>query len=138
MQLVTKDGSSWSAFTLRKSERHLIVFNPSQSEPRINSVCMHELSHIILGHKLHDAGISDEGLLVPSNYHKEQEDAADWLGGTLLLPRPALLSLRERKLSDPDIKIEYQVSQQMITWRFRMTGVDVQLRNRSRSKAESR
>lgn len=121
---------SWSAFTLRIDNRHLIVYNSSQSSARVNSVCMHELSHIILGHDLHDANISTDGHLVPSNYNKEQEDEADWLGGTLLLPRPTLLKIRSTGLTDDQTETEYLVSEDMIKWRFRMTGVDYQLSNR--------
>ncbi len=129
-QLTEIDPGSWSAFTLRIENRHLVVFNSAQSSARINSVCMHELSHIILGHELHGADVSPDGHLIPSNYNKEQEDEADWLGGTLLLPRPALLHIRNSKLSNEQIEEDYQVSNDMIKWRFRMTGVDIQLSNR--------
>jgi len=131
-QLTEIDADSWSAFTLRIENKHLVVYNSSQSPARINSVCMHELSHIILGHELHNAHVSSEGHLVPSNYNKEQEDEADWLGGTLLLPRPALLEIRSLKLTDDEAEARYCVSTDMIRWRFRMTGVDYQLSNRRR------
>lgn len=129
-QLAVNDSDAWSAFTLRIENRHLIVFNPSQSDERINSVCMHELSHIILGHRIHDVQLTNAGHLVPGNFDKEQEGEADWLAGALLLPRPALLDIRHRGLSDYQIKEEYSVSIEMIKWRFRMTGVDYQLSNR--------
>ena len=126
-QLTVKDNESWSAFTLRVRDRHLIVFNPGQSPPRINSVVMHELSHIMLGHELASVGITEDGHLIPSNYDQDQEHEADWLGGTLLLPRPALLAIRRTNLTDDQAMIEFQVSGQMLNWRFRMTGVDYQL-----------
>jgi Zn-dependent peptidase ImmA (M78 family) len=126
-QLTLIDGKSWSAFTLRIRTRHLIVYNSSQSEPRINSVIMHELAHITLGHELHAAHISDEGHLIPSNYNQEQEAEADWLGGTLLLPRPALLRIRREALSDIEAMMRYKASEEMLKWRIKMTGVDHQL-----------
>jgi Zn-dependent peptidase ImmA (M78 family) len=128
-QLTRTDKESWSAFTLRIQDRHLIVFNSGQTEPRVNSVVMHELSHIMLGHELASAGMTHDGHLIPSNYDQDQEDEADWLGGTLLLPRPALLAIRRAGLTDDQGMFEYQVSRQMLTWRFRMTGVDYQLAN---------
>jgi Zn-dependent peptidase ImmA (M78 family) len=128
-QLTKIDKESWSAFTLRIQDRHLIVFNSGQTEPRINSVVMHELSHIMLGHELASAGMTNDGHLIPSNYDQGQEAEADWLGGTLLLPRPVLLAIRRRGLTDDQAMVEYQVSRQMLTWRFRMTGVDYQLAN---------
>ncbi len=133
-QLANKDNDSWSAFTLRVGGQHLIVFNPGQSDPRINSVAMHELSHIMLGHELASAGITEEGHLIPSNYNQDQEDEADWLGGTLLLPRPALLAIRRTRQTDDQATIKYQVSRQMLTWRFRMTGVDYQIANARRRR----
>jgi Zn-dependent peptidase ImmA (M78 family) len=92
-------------------------------------VVIHELSHIMLGHELASAGMTEDGHLIPSNYDREQEDEADWLGGALLLPRPALLVIRRRRITDAQAMLEFQVSQKMLTWRFRMTGVDYQLAN---------
>lgn len=91
---------------------------------------MHELSHIALGHELHSASLSNDGHLIPSNYNQDQEDEADWLGGTLLLPRPALLRIRREGLSDGQAMAKFQASEEMLKWRFRMTGVDYQLRVR--------
>lgn len=133
-QLTVKDAKSWSAFTLRHGEQHLIVYNPAQSQPRTNSVVMHELSHILLGHELSSVGLSNDGHLVPGNYDQDQEDEADWLGGTLLLPRPALLAIRREGLSDEQARELFLVSHQMLTWRFRMTGVDYQLAHIERKR----
>lgn len=126
-QLMHEDADGWSAFTLRIGDRHLVVFNSAQSRPRVNSVVMHELSHIVLGHALASAGMTADGHLIPSNYDQEQEDEADWLAGTLLLPRPALLAVRRAKLSDEQIQDKFLVSGEMLKWRFRMTGVDYQI-----------
>ena len=94
---------------------------------------MHELSHIVLGHELAEACILDDGSLVPGNFSQDQEDEADWLAGTLLLPRPALVSIRQRQLSDIDACRQYIVSKDMLNWRMRMTGVDYQMaRQRAR------
>jgi Zn-dependent peptidase ImmA (M78 family) len=129
-QLTEKDAMAWSAFTLRVGADHLVVYNSAQSRPRVNSVLMHELAHITLGHELHSAQVSEDGHLIPSNYNQDQEDEADWLGGTLLLPRPALLKIRWQNLSDLQAMEIYQTSEEMLKWRFRMTGVDYQLGHR--------
>jgi Zn-dependent peptidase ImmA (M78 family) len=126
-QLTVADGQSWSAFTLRVGNYYLVVFNSTQSPPRINSVIMHELAHISLGHELHSASLTEDGHLVPTNYSQDQEDEADWLGGTLLLPRPAMLKIRRDRLSDAAAMAKYKASEEMLKWRFRMTGVDYQL-----------
>ena len=131
-QLTNVDPDSWSAFTIKVSHRDLIVYNPSQSAPRINSVIMHELSHILLGHTLANVLTTPEGYVVPSHYDQEQEDEADWLAGTLLLPRPALLKVLENDLNTKLICEKFLVSKQMLQWRTRMTGIKHQLKNRKR------
>jgi Zn-dependent peptidase ImmA (M78 family) len=127
IQLTQTDRNSWSAFTLQIGANHLVVYNSAQSPPRINSVIMHELAHITLGHELHNAHLSEGGHLVPDNYDQDQEDEADWLGGTLLLPRPALLKIRRQGMNDLQAMHHYQASEEMLKWRFRMTGVDYQV-----------
>ena len=129
-QLTSTDKDSWSAFTSRIGTHNLVVYNPSQSQPRINSVIMHELSHIILGHTLANVLTTADGQVVPSHYDQEQEDEADWLAGTLLLPRPALLKVLSEKQVHSTICENYLVSNQMLTWRIRMTGVNYQLKSR--------
>lgn len=118
---------SWSALTMRLGAAHLVVYKPVSSKGRRNNVVMHELAHIILGHELAKACILEDGSLVPGNFDQDQEDEADWLAGALLLPRPALMSIRRRRLSDRDACEEHLVSQEMLKWRFRMTGVDYQI-----------
>jgi Zn-dependent peptidase ImmA (M78 family) len=88
---------------------------------------MHELAHIILGHELSSATLTDGGHFVPSNYDQDQEDEAAWLGGTLLLPRPALLWMRRQRLSDEEAATHFGVSPDLLRWRIRMTGIDYQL-----------
>lgn len=126
-QLILVNPLSWSAFTIRVENKFLVVMNSSQSIARTNSVLMHELSHIVLGHELTSASLTEEGHFVPTTYDQSQEDEANWLAGTLLLPRPSLLSVRYRGLSDSEILEEYLVSSEMLKWRVRMTGIDFQL-----------
>lgn len=135
IQLTVTDQDSWSAFTMRVGEKHLIVVNSSQNSARQNSVIMHELSHVLLGHELTSAGLTADGHFVPTSYNQDQEDEADWLAGSLLLPRPALLNIRALALSDRDAQLRYQVSGQMLKWRFQMTGVDYQLAHARKRRA---
>jgi hypothetical protein len=119
----------WSAFTIREDEHHLVVYNPVQSHGRINSVVMHELSHIMLGHDLAEAQVTEGGHFLNGNYDADQEQEADWLGGALLLPRPALLWIRSQGMTNAIASAHYGVSDHMLNWRVRMTGVDYQLRS---------
>lgn len=125
--LVDPLDDSWAALTLRIGTENLVVFKPVPSCGRKNSVIMHELAHIVLGHELASACIASDGSLMPWNFDQDQEDEADWLAGALLLPRPALVSIRFRGLSDESACERYKVSRGMLTWRMRMTGVKFQL-----------
>jgi Zn-dependent peptidase ImmA (M78 family) len=126
-QLLGAGHEEWSGFTLRVGLRHLVVVNSAQSPRRQNSVLMHELAHIVLGHDLASATFTHGGDFIPSTYNQDQEDEAAWLGGTLLLPRPALLSMRRRRLSDEEAATHFGVSPDLLRWRIRMTGIDYQL-----------
>ena len=88
---------------------------------------MHELAHIILGHELASGMLTEAGHFVPSTYNQDQEDEAAWFGGTLLLPRPALLWMRSRRLTDDEAATHFGVSLDLLRWRVRMTGIDYQL-----------
>ncbi len=118
---------SWSALTVRIGTANLVVHKEVPSEGWRNSIVMHELSHILLGHELADACVLEDGSLVPRNFDQDQEDEADWLGGTLLLPRPAVLSIKSSGLSDSEACKRYLVTESMLNWRTRMTGVNQQL-----------
>jgi Zn-dependent peptidase ImmA (M78 family) len=117
----------WSAFVLQENNRYLIVFNPHQSPARLNSVLMHELSHIVLGHELAYAKQTADGYFMNGGYDQEQEDEANWLGGTLLLPRPALIWVRGERMTEDEASKHFEVSLEMLRWRIRMTGIDYQL-----------
>ncbi|MBT5376327.1 MAG: ImmA/IrrE family metallo-endopeptidase [Nitrospinaceae bacterium] len=127
--LTSEDNDSWSALTIRMGINNLVIYKNGQSFPRTNSVIMHELSHIILGHELADACISNDGSFAPSNFNQEQEEEANWLGGTLLLPRPLLLYIRQKNMNNQEVREIYGVSEAMLIWRVRMTGVDSQMKN---------
>ncbi len=133
--LNSKDDDSWSAFTMRLGTNHLIVYKDGVSAARINSVVMHEIAHITLGHELADACILDDGSLVPSNFSQDQEDEANWLAGALLLPRPALITIRQKRFSNDEACRRYMVSNDMLEWRIRMTGIDYQLGRKVRRRA---
>ncbi|MEH6476594.1 MAG: ImmA/IrrE family metallo-endopeptidase [Sneathiella sp.] len=126
-QLTVHDAQSWSALTISSGLQSVVIYNCSQSPPRVNSVVMHELSHVILGHELSDPSYVEGEVLLAGNYNKSDEAEADWLGGALLLPRPALLRLRSDNLSDLEVTEKYGVSVDMLQWRVRMTGVEKQM-----------
>lgn len=132
---LTGPGSNaWSGFTVRHAGLVGIVVNTSHSKRRLRSTLMHEISHIHLKHVGSRVDVNDSGILLVSDFSREQEDEADWLSGALLLPRDALLEARRAKNSVAQICEEFGASEEMCNWRLRMTGVDTQL-NRRRSRA---
>jgi len=127
-QLLKTDSDSWSGMTLQESSLIGIVLNPSHSRARQAATLAHELAHQVLRHVPSHVNVSETGLMLLSEYSDEAESEADWLGGTMLLPRDALFLKRRSGLSAREIALEYGTSDQLCEWRLRMTGVDIQLR----------
>jgi Zn-dependent peptidase ImmA (M78 family) len=131
-RLLNDHGDNWSAITVTDGQTHLIVTNSSHAPTRRNSNLAHELAHILLGHEPSMMFMSPNSGLALRTYNEDQEQEADWLAGSLLLPRDALLAIRRKRLSDEEVCSEYGVSPAMLRFRLNISGVDVQLR-RARS-----
>lgn len=119
--------NEWSAVTLpnRNGDR-IIIHNHSHSPERQQSNLMHELSHIICGHKMRETEIKfDFGLM--RDFDKEQEDEANCLGGCLQLPRESLLWAIKKGMNKSDISKYYMASTPMVTKRINETGVMKQI-----------
>lgn len=121
-----KTVSCWSAVTLLAGSKALIILNSSHSIGRQASDLTHELSHRILEHKTHEMSISSDGVMLLSSYDKEQEDEADWLSSSLLLPREALISIKRKGLALEESAKVYGVSLSMLKYRMAMSGVNRQ------------
>lgn len=127
--LLQNDGktpSCWSAVTLVVGSKTLVILNSSHSIGRQASDLMHELSHRILSHEPHQTEASPDGIMLLSAYEKQEEDEADWLSATLLLPRKALEFIKHSRLQDDVAAREYGVSIKMLKYRMSMTGVNKQ------------
>lgn len=119
----------WSAITI-SSDPPLIVYNPQHSPGRQNSDLMHELAHLLLEHVPGTVYIDPKSKLVLRHHDREQEEQANWLAGCLLLPRAALLRIKQRRWSDEEACIQYLVSLKMLTYRMDTSGVNIQYRRR--------
>lgn len=130
------DSDSWSAATVCEGARHAVILNSAHSPGRMNSDFMHELSHLVLAHTPARMDVSTDQLLLLSTYNRAQEEEANWLSGALLLPRDALFNIRRKRLPDEAACRLYGCSQDMLTFRFRVTAVDLQIkRSRPRGNA---
>jgi hypothetical protein len=125
--LASPTGDEWSAVTVAKPERVIIVCNPSHSPARKSSSVMHELAHIILEHAASKIFITDTSFAL-RDYDEKQEAEADWLAGSLLLPRVALQKSTHQRISKETILQEYSVSSDLYEYRKRMTGIAKQYR----------
>ena len=130
-QLVEADADSWSAITVSAFDREAIIFNPVHSCGRHSSDVMHELSHLILGHEPSTVFFVGDGELALRGYRPSAEEEADWLAGALLLPRDALLYVKQNRISPQTACERYGVSQRMLKYRLGVTGVTRQF-NRKR------
>ena len=126
--LLHEDPDSWSAVTLRLPGADLIILNSAHSVARQNSDLMHELAHILLAHTPTRVDVTDDQQLLLRTHDGTQEEEASWLAGCLLLPRPALLEILRLGGATREAARKYGVSLDMLTYRIRVAGVEIQAR----------
>jgi Zn-dependent peptidase ImmA (M78 family) len=88
---------AFSAATFMINDRKIVVINPLRNAGRQNSDIAHELAHILLDHNLSE--IREIGDMPFRTCKPDEEEEATAFGGTLLLPRPLLLSAARRRAS---------------------------------------
>jgi Zn-dependent peptidase ImmA (M78 family) len=131
-QLTRIDPSGWSAVSLVQDGGAVIIYNPMHSPGRQSSDIVHELAHLILGHEPARLIMSHDGSFVMRSYDQKHEDEANWLAWSLLLPREGLFACRRQKVPANEIASKFGVSETLVNFRLRMTGVDAHLRAASR------
>ena len=105
--------------------RYAIVFNPLVSNTRRNSDVAHEVAHIALGHRL--SRLERLGSVAFLSCDKQQEEEAAWLSGCLLLPRFVLIHDLRKQMNPSTIARNRTLSDDMVEYRVRVTGVARQL-----------
>ena len=128
-QLLTVDPWGWSALTIVQGESALVIYNPSHSLGRQASDITHELAHIVLGHQPATMIMSHDGKIVMRTYNQKQEDEANWLAWAILLPRDALFAQKKRESSAQEIAALFGVTETLVQYRLRITGIESQLRS---------
>ncbi len=121
---------AFSACTFDFDGDHVIVFNPIRSEERQRSDTAHEFAHLLLKHELTE--IREVAGVPFRTCRSDQEEEATYLGGTLLLPRPTLLSAIARGMSVDSIARHFQTTKEMAQFRVNITGVMRQVKSRQR------
>ena len=118
---------AFSACTFDIDGTKIIVVNPLRTPARRASDIAHELAHLLLTHELDE--IRSVAGVPFRTCRPDQEEEATNLGGTLLLPRPLLLSAVRRGLDEQAIAAQYDVTTEMARFRVNRTGVRRQLRS---------
>lgn len=131
-QLTKKDPSGWLAVTICIEGMSLIVTNDQHSVERQNNSIMHELSHLILEHKPAQVFVSSTGQMLLSEYDRVQEEEANCLSSTLLVPRDALLHVMGKGYDVSAAAIHFHVTADLLRMRMNLTGVERQLTSRRR------
>jgi Zn-dependent peptidase ImmA (M78 family) len=104
--------------------------SPLRNSGRQNSDIAHELAHIMLKHDLSE--IRDLNGIPFRTCRPDEEEEATTFGGTLLLPRPLLLSAARRSATIDQIASQYDVTVEMARFRFNSTGVTKQAQRTGR------
>ncbi len=130
-QLLKIDPWGWSAAGMQLNDRGIVVYNPRHSRGRQVSDITHELAHFILDHQPAKIILSADldGMSMRS-FNQKQEDEANCLAWTLLLPREGLMRAKRRRLTADQIAEQYGVTKSLAVYRLNSTGVEKQLRAR--------
>ncbi|MFC1451923.1 ImmA/IrrE family metallo-endopeptidase [Verrucomicrobiota bacterium] len=124
-RLLSRMSTPFSAAVLPVDGRHLIIHNPSHSDARQESDLMHELAHIICGHKATGVDTSLGAPLLA--YDRRHEEEANYLGGSLQVPREALMKKLLRGMTRDQIAEFYGASLDLVKYRINITGAERQI-----------
>src|SRR5260221_11812358 len=126
-QLLKHDPWGWSATGLQVDSNTIVIYNPRHSKGRQVSDITHELAHTILDHQpatlILSADLEDISM---RSFNQKQEDEANCLAWTLLLPREGLMRAKRRRLAIAQIAEQYGVTNSLVTYRLNATGVEKQ------------
>lgn len=100
--------TGWSAITVL-TKPYKVIYHPYVSMIQFESNIMHELAHVLRGHKPEQLGLISD-FRVARKYSKRQEYEADALGLALQFPQIALHYVRQRKIAINDIVESYSIS----------------------------
>ena len=129
LELLDRSSSDWYAVGLQTGSRSTIIYNPCQSARRQASDISHEIAHFLLEHEPARLILSESQALEDvwvRSYDQRQEDEANCLGWTLLVPREGLEQFVRRKFSESAIADAFAVSEQLVRFRINSTGIGKQ------------
>ena len=119
----------FSAVTVFSGTRRVIVHNDGHALTRQASNLAHEIAHSLLFHPP-TPPLDDRGSRL---WNQDIEDEASWLGGALLIPLQAALSVAYKRWSEEETARHFGVSSQMVRFRINATGAAKRAALKSRS-----
>ncbi|MEU7692550.1 ImmA/IrrE family metallo-endopeptidase [Microbispora hainanensis] len=125
---------AFSAVTVFRGKRRIIVHNDYQPLGRQSNNIVHEASHGLLHHPPTPA-LDARGC---RDWSKDIEDEASWLAGVLLIPEEAALFIASEGLSEDAAAERFGVSVQLVRWRMNMTGAHKRIARRRAAYARGR
>ncbi len=128
--LVDTHRSAFSAITVFNRRRRCIVHNHRHAPVRQRSNVAHELAHALLMHPPHPPSCSAGSRV----YKRELEEEASWLGPVLLVPNEAARWAMAKRMSVADAAEHFEVSEDLMEFRYRMSGAQ-QIHRRFSPKA---
>lgn len=111
--------AEFSALTVLRGGRPLVVFNPLHSPARRSNDVVHELSHVRRKHPPRPA----VGFGGCREWDDRYEEEATWLAGALLVPRAGAFFRVRRGDTVAESAAHFGVSAQLFRWRAQKTGV---------------
>ena len=94
---------------------------------------MHELAHFLLEHKPATIILSQDLQLAIRSFDAKQEDEGNWLA-CAILPRDALANCARLRMTPGAIAERYGVSEPLVSFRLRITGVAYQFGGQRRTQ----
>lgn len=130
--LTIVDQKVFSAVTVFKGRKRLIVHNDSHHPRRQAANISHELSHAVLGHSP-TPPFTDSGERFLDTKIQEVENEANWMGPALLISEEAALYIVRQEIPLQEAVTLYGVSQQLIQMRINVTGAKKRVSHYKRS-----
>lgn len=127
-QLTVRDPESWSGAMVKGAKGVAIIVNSAHPKTRQANTLMHEWAHLELNHKPNRVDSFDTGILMLSDYPADLEEEADWLAGAMLAPRDGIAYFVRLGAGNAEIAMRLGISEDLVIWRRRMTGIDRQFR----------
>lgn len=119
--LLNEAQTEFSAISVFKGRRRVIVHNDAHHPYRQAANIAHELSHAILLHPP-TPPFNDSGERNFSDKIKKLEEEASWLGPALLVSEEAALHIVKNNIKIPNACEIYNASKQLINMRLNVTG----------------